>query len=146
GGGSCPGPGWTHLRFAAVLADALRATSAGRALGVSMSAGGLLHLLSTAHPVTADLDKTALVLPASFTGFSAEVAEANRSHLERLRALVAAAAIDGIADLMLSREPAEVAQMPPARAWTRSKAENLVRTDMSDGLGLALEIAVDDTS
>lgn len=36
--------------------------------------------------------------------------------------------------------------MPPARSWTRSKAENLVRTDMSDGLGLALEIAVDDTS
>src|SRR5699024_12825627 len=29
---------------------------------------------------------------------------------------------------------------------TRSKAENLVRTDMSDGLGLDLEIAVDDAS
>ncbi|HJA61210.1 MAG TPA: alpha/beta hydrolase [Candidatus Brevibacterium intestinavium] len=146
GGRPSPGPGWNYPQIAEVLAEALRATSASRALGVSMSAGGLLHLLSTAHPVTADLDRIALVLPASFTSFSAEVAEANRSHLERLRSLVAAEDIDGIVDLMLSREPAEVAQMPPARSWTRSKAENLVRTDMSDGLGLALEIAVDDTS
>src|SRR5699024_11118137 len=119
---------------------------ASRALGVSMSAGGLLHLLSTAHPVTADLDRIALVLPTPLTSFSAEATEADRSHLERLRSIVAAEDIDGIVDLMLSREPAEVAQMPPARSWTRSKAENLVRTDMSDGLGLALEIAVDDTS
>ena len=92
------------------------------------------------------LEKVALVLPASFTGFPAEVATANRSYLERLRGLVADEDIDGIVDLMLSREPAEVAQMLPARAWTKAKAENLIGTDMSDGLGLALETAVDDTA
>src|SRR5699024_8960431 len=101
---------------------------------------------STAHPVTADLDRIALVLPASFTGFSAEVAEAHRSHLERLRSLVATEDIDGIVDLMLSRQPAEAAPMPPARSWRGSNAEHLVRTDMPDGLGLAVESAVDDTS
>ncbi|WP_434591576.1 alpha/beta fold hydrolase [Brevibacterium sp. 1718] len=145
GGRPSPGPGWTYPQIAEVLADAVSTTSASRALGVSMSAGGLLHLLSIAHPATRGLDKIALVLPASFTGFPAEVAAANGSHLERLRRLVADENIDGIVDLMLSREPAEVAQMLPARAWTKAKAENLVHTDMSDGLGLALEIAVADT-
>lgn len=146
GGRPSPGPGWNYPQIAESLAEALRTTSATRALGVSMSAGGLLHLLSTAHPATADFEKVALVLPASFTGFPAEEAAANRSYLERLRALVAEEDIDGIVDLMLTREPAEVADMLPVRAWTKAKAENLVHTDMSDGLGLALEIAVDDTA
>ena len=74
------------------------------------------------------------------------MAAANRSYLERLRRLVDDEDIDGIVELMLSREPAEVAEMLPARAWTNAKAENLVHTDMSDGLGLALEIAVADTA
>ncbi len=108
-----------------------------------MSAGGLLRLLSDGHPITRNLEKVALVLPASFTGFPAEVVRSHTAYLESLRGLVAAGDIDGITDLMLSREPAEVAELLPARAWTRTKAENLVHTDMSDGLGLALEIAVD---
>ena len=111
GGRPSPGPGWNYGQIAEVLAQALTSTSATQALGVSMSAGGLLRLLSTGHPVTQNLEKVALVLPASFTGFSAEVAE-----------------------------------LLPARAWTKTKAENLVNTDMSDGLGLALEIAVDASS
>lgn len=142
GGRPSPGPGWTYPQIAEALAEALRTTSATRALGVSMSAGGLLNLISSGHPVTRQLEKVALVLPASFTGFTAEVLDRNRSYLETLRTLVAAADIEGITDLMLSREPAEVADLLPARAWTRAKAENLVETDMSDGLGLALEIAV----
>ncbi|MGO2862415.1 MAG: alpha/beta fold hydrolase [Brevibacterium sp.] len=146
GGRPSPGPGWTYPQIAEALAEALRTTSATRALGVSMSAGGLLNLISSGHPVTRQLEKVALVLPASFTGFTAEVLDRNRSYLETLRGLVAAADIDGITDLMLSREPAEVADLLPARAWTRAKAENLVETDMSDGLGLALEIAVDGVS
>ncbi len=143
GGRPSPGPGWTYAQIAEVLAEALEATSATRALGVSMSAGGLLRLLAIGHPAAGELEKVALVLPASFTGFPAEVAARNRDHLERLHALVAARDVEGVVDLMLSREPAEVAALPPARAWTRAKAENLIDTDMSDGLGLALEIAVE---
>lgn len=143
GGRPSLGPGWTYSQIAEALAHALTSTSATRALGVSMSAGGLLRLLSTAHPATRNLEKVALVLPASFTGFSAEAAEANRVHVERLRELVGAGDVEGIVDRMLSREPAEVAELLPARAWTKTKAENLISTDMSDGLGLALEIAVD---
>lgn len=146
GGRPSPGPGWNYPQIAEVLAQALTATSASQALGVSMSAGGLLNLLSTAHPVTRSLNKVALVLPASFTGFSAEVAATNRAYLEQMRGLVADRDVAGIVDLMLSREPAEVAQMLPVRAWTKAKAENLVNTEMSDGLGLALEIAVDGDS
>lgn len=146
GGRPSPGPGWTYPQIAEALAEALRTTSATRALGVSMSAGGLLNLISSGHSVTRQLEKVALVLPASFTGFTAEALDRNRSYLETLRTLVAAADIEGITDLMLSREPAEVADLLPARAWTRAKAENLVETDMSDGLGLALEIAVDGVS
>ncbi|GAA1863694.1 alpha/beta fold hydrolase [Brevibacterium marinum] len=143
GGRPSPGAGWTYGQIAEVLAQALSRTSATQALGVSMSAGGLLRLLATEHPVTRGLEKVALVLPASFTGFSAEVSDRNRAHLERLRELVSSGDVEGVVDLMLSREPAEVAELLPARAWTRTKAENLVGTDMSDGLGLALEIAVD---
>ncbi|MCF2571804.1 alpha/beta fold hydrolase [Brevibacterium sp. UCMA 11754] len=143
GGRPSPGPGWNYGHIAEVLARALTSTSATQALGVSMSAGGLLRLLGTTHPATRNLEKVALVLPASFTGFSAEVADANRGYLQRLRDLVAAGDVESITDLMLSREPTEVAELLPARAWTKSKAENLVNTDMSDGLGLALEIAVD---
>ena len=139
-----PGPGWNYDQIAETMKQALTSTSATRALGVSMSAGGLLRLLSTADPVTRNLEKVALVLPASFTGFSAEAADRNRVYLEKLRALASTADVEGIVDLMLSREPAEVADLLPARAWTRTKAENLINTDMSDGLGLALETAVDD--
>lgn len=143
GGRPSPGPGWTYAQIAEVLAEGLDAASATRALGVSMSAGGLLRLLSTGDPSTHTLEKVALVLPASFTGFPAEVRARNRSYLEQLRALVDSRDVEGIADLMLSREPAEVAELAPARAWTRTKAENLVDTDLSDGLGLALEVAVE---
>lgn len=144
GGRPSPGPGWHYGQIAEVLAQALSFTSATQALGVSMSAGGLLRLLSSGHPAAQNLEKVALVLPASFTGFSAEVAETNRAYLEELRGLVAAGDVESITDLMLSREPAEVAKLLPARAWTKTKAESLVDTDMSDGLGLALEIAVDE--
>lgn len=143
GGRPSPGPGWDYGQIAEVLAQALTFTSATQALGVSMSAGGLLRLLSTTHPAVGSLNKVAFVLPASFTGFSPEAAEANRAYAQKLRRLAAAGDIEAITDLMLSREPAEVADLLPARAWTRTKAENLVHTDMSDGLGLALEIAVD---
>lgn len=144
GGRPSPGPGWDYSQIAETLKQALTSTSATRALGVSMSAGGLLRLLSTSDPVARNLEKVALVLPASFTGFSAEAVDRNRVHLERLRALASTGDVEAIVDLMLSREPAEVAELLPARAWTRTKAENLVNTDMSDGLGLALEIAVDE--
>lgn len=143
GGRPSPGPGWDYALIAEALAEALTATSATRALVVSMSAGGLLRLLSDGHPVTEGLEKVALVLPASFAGFPAEVVRSHTAYLESLRGLVADGDVEGITDLMLSREPAEVADLLPARAWTRTKAENLVTTDMSDGLGLALEIAVD---
>lgn len=143
GGRPSPGPGWDYALIAEALAEALTATSATRTLGVSMSAGGLLRLLSDGHPAIEGLEKVALVLPASFAGFPAEVVRSHTAYLESLRGLVAAGDVEGITDLMLSREPAEVADLLPARAWTRTKAENLVTTDMSDGLGLALEIAVD---
>lgn len=144
GGRPSPGHGWNYGQIAETLKQALTSTSATRALGVSMSAGGLLRLLSTADPGARNLEKVALVLPASFTGFSAEAADRNAVYLEKLRTLASAGDVEGIVDLMLSREPVEVADLLPARAWTRTKAENLVNTDMSDGLGLALETAVDD--
>ncbi|WP_193096058.1 alpha/beta hydrolase [Brevibacterium sp. FME17] len=146
GGRPSPGPGWNYGQIAEALAQALTSTSATQALGVSMSAGGLLRLLSTTDPRTQNLKKVALVLPASFTGFSAEVAEANRAYLEKLRGPVASGDVESITDLMLSREPAGVAELLPVRAWTKTRAENLVDTDMSDGLGLALEIAVDEST
>ena len=49
-----------------------------------MSAGGLLRLLSDGHPVTEGLEKVALVLPASFAGFPAEVVRSHTAYLESL--------------------------------------------------------------
>src|SRR5699024_493200 len=61
----------------------------------------------------------------------------------RIRSLLAAGDREGLVEHFLSREPAEVRELEPARAWARQKADALLETDMSDGIGLAAEFAVD---
>src|SRR5699024_5497481 len=77
-------------------------------------------------------------------GFSPALAHAIDDSLARLRALLAAGDRDALVDYFLSREPAEVQALGPARAWARQKVDALLDTDMSDGVGLAAKFAVED--
>ena len=143
GGRPSPGPRWDYGTIASQLSDALAATQATRALGVSMSAGGLARLLTDGDPHAAALQRVAFVLPASWAGFSPDLAAAIDDSLARIRSLLAAGDREGLVEHFLSREPAEVRELEPARAWARQKADALLETDMSDGIGLAAEFAVD---
>lgn len=143
GGRPSPGTGWDYGTIASQLSTALATTGATRALGVSMSAGGLARLLTSGDTHTAALTKVAFVLPASWAGFSPTLSDAIDDSLTRIRRLLADGDRDGLVDYFLSREPAEVQTLEPARAWARQKVDALVETDMSDGVGLAVKIAVD---
>lgn len=144
GGRPSPGPGWDYGTIASQLAQALELTGATRALGVSMSAGGLARLLTSQHPSAAPLTKVALVLPASWAGFSPELSADITANVTRIRALLAAGDRTGLIEHFLSREPAEVQALEPARAWAAQKVDALLTTDMADGVGLAEQIAVED--
>lgn len=143
GGRPSPGPGWTYETIAGQLAAALRDTGATRALGVSMSAGGLARLVTSGDEAACALEKIAFVLPASWAGFDAEAASRIEEMLAEMRALLAAGDRDGLVAWMLDREPPEVAALAPARAWAEKKAENLLTTPMRDGVGLAARVAVE---
>lgn len=143
GGRPSPGPGWTYATIADQLAQALTGSGARRALGVSMSAGGLARLITAGHPAALGLEKVAFVLPASWAGFAPEVERAAAAHVALVREHLTAGDRAGLVDALLAREPAPVRDLPPARAWVRAKVDALFDTDMADGLGLALEIAVD---
>ena len=143
GGRPSPGPGWTYETVAAQLADALRVTRATRALGVSMSAGGLARLITQSAPMAQGLERVAFVLPASWAGFSPELEARLHSEMTHLRAVVEAGDREELLDWMLRREPAEVAQLAPAQAWAAAKVDALLSTDLADGVGLAERIAVE---
>lgn len=143
GGRPSPGRPWTYQTIADQLADALERTRATRALGVSMSAGGLARLITSRHPAAAKLEKVAFVLPASFDGFPDHIAARNAEHLHLMRGLLEAGDREGLYEALLATEPEDLTAAKPVQDWVRQKVDALFDTDMSDGVGLAGEIAVD---
>ncbi|GAA2011978.1 alpha/beta hydrolase [Brevibacterium samyangense] len=144
GGRPSPGPDWTYTTVATQLADALERSRATRALGVSMSAGGLARLVTDRHPSAGSLERIAFVLPASWAGFPAQDAERNAAYTRTVRARLAAGDREGLLADLLAREPANVAELPPAVSWARAKVDALFDTDMVDGAGLSECVAVED--
>ncbi|PMB98218.1 alpha/beta fold hydrolase [Brevibacterium luteolum] len=143
GGRPSPGRPWTYQTIADQLADALERTRATRALGVSMSAGGLARLITSRHPAATKLEKVAFVLPASFDGFPDHIAARNAEHLHLMRGLLKAGDREGLYEALLATEPEDLTAAKPVQDWVRQKVDALFDTDMSDGVGLAGEIAVD---
>ncbi|MBD8020996.1 alpha/beta fold hydrolase [Brevibacterium gallinarum] len=143
GGRPSPGRPWTYQTIADQLADALERTQATRALGVSMSAGGLARLITSRHPAATGLEKVAFVLPASFDGFPDHIAARNTEHLALMRGLLNAGDREGLYDALLAAEPDDLTVHRPVQDWVRQKVDALFDTDMSDGVGLAGEFAVD---
>ncbi|WP_029088231.1 alpha/beta fold hydrolase [Brevibacterium album] len=150
GGRPSPGPGWDYGTVAAQLAQALAAAEAAagarvsRALGVSMSAGGFARLLTAGDPAALALERIAFVLPASWAGFSPEQQAIIETGVSHVRALLEAGDRAGLIAHFLAREPVEVQALEPARAWVGQKVDALLETDMSEGVGLAAEVAVAD--
>ncbi|WP_349829573.1 alpha/beta hydrolase [Brevibacterium litoralis] len=150
GGRPSPGPDWTYADITPQIARAFDDVEeqvgrpVTRALGVSMSAGGLARLVTSRDPHAETLQKLVFVLPASWAGFPAHLAARNRQYTADVRRFLSTGDRAGMLEYLLAREPAEVAAMPPAVAWARAKVDALFDTDMSDGAGLSTQIAVDD--
>lgn len=150
GGRPSPGPEWDYGTIASQLSQALTAAEAAagapvtRALGVSMSAGGFARLLTSGDAAALALEKVAFVLPASWAGFAAEQQAVIDAGVSQVRALLEAGDRAGLIAHFLAREPVEVQALEPARAWAAQKVDALLETDMSDGVGLAAQIAVAD--
>lgn len=142
GGRPSPGPNWDYQMIADQLASALDTAQATRALGVSMSAGGLARLITEGTAVATGLEKVAFVLPASWDHFTPELAERTASYSRLLHTFLNRGDRDGLVQALLDREPPQVADLEPAHAWTRAKVDAIFDTDMSDGIDLATRIAV----
>lgn len=123
-----PGP-W---RFAD-LADDLRAVAdragATRAVGVSMGAGALARLLTTAP---ARFDRIVLYLPAPLDGIRPRVAE---ERLTRLLAAVESGEAAAVADAVEAELPPSVRNTPTGWSYLRQRVDQLLR----DGLAPELE-------
>ncbi|MCQ9385993.1 alpha/beta hydrolase [Brevibacterium sp. 50QC2O2] len=143
GGRPSPGPDWTYRTIAAQLSAALHTTGATRALGVSMSAGGLARLVTEGDPAACGLEKIAFVLPASWDHFTRELAARTARYSELLRTYLDTGDREGLTTALLAREPEQVRRLEPAHAWTRAKVDAIFDTDMRDGIDLARRIAVD---
>lgn len=143
GGRPSPGPGWTYAGLAEELGDAIAASGATRALGVSMSAGALVRYAAE-HP--GRLERLVLVLPAALDGSPTEALVAQRDAARRLRSAVEAGNAQAVAEALSAREPAAVRAIPAARAWFAERARTLIASDQKDGLDLPWEAAVPDAA
>lgn len=128
GASSSPESAWTYANLAGELDAVARHVGASRALGVSMGAGALCHL------VEGDPDRferLVLVLPAVLDTPRTDTA------LERLIAMGRLADdhdLDGVAELMLLEQPAERRSDPVVVGWCREQARTIVTTDVSRAL------------
>lgn len=128
GASSSPESPWTY----AALADELRAVAdhvgASRALGVSMGAGALCHVLETEPD---RFDRIVLVIPAVL-----DTPRTDRAldRLIRMGELAQERDVDGVFDLMLVEQPEAMRDRPAVRSWCRQQAETIVRTDVNRAL------------
>lgn len=128
GASSSPESPWTY----AALAGEMRAISdhvnATQALGVSMGAGALCHILGE----QADrYERVVMVIPAVLDTARTDAA------MDRLLAMGTFAQerdVQGVYDLMLSEQPEPMRARPAVQTWCRRQAETIVHTDVSRAL------------
>ncbi len=128
GASSSPESPWTYSALAGELAAVADHVGATRALGVSMGAGALCHL------VEADPDRferLVLVLPAVLDTPRTDAA------LDRLVSMARLAEehdVDGVAELMRWEQPSDRRSDPLVVGWCREQARMIVDTDVSRAL------------
>jgi pimeloyl-ACP methyl ester carboxylesterase len=110
---------WTYAALAAELRTVRLASSATRALGVSLGAGAVISA-AVSNPEA--FERLVLVLPAA-------VHEPRRTRaLDRVEAMARRADaddVDGLTSLLLEALPAALCQMPAVRGWAFQQAQRL---------------------
>lgn len=128
GASAAPETGWTYAALSAELRAVADHVGATRALGVSMGAGALCHLLEE----TPDrFERLVLVMPAVIDRPRQDEA------IDRLVAMAEEADhrdVEGMARLLILDQPEEVRDQPAVRLWCRRQAATLVGTPVSRAL------------
>lgn len=128
GASAAPETPWTYAALAAELEAVADHVGATRALGVSMGAGALCHLLE--H--TPDrFSRLVFVMPAALDVPRVDAA------LDRLVAMGDRADgrdVEGMTALLLLEQPVDLRDQPLVTGWCRRQAETLVGTPVSRAL------------
>ncbi len=139
GASSSPESPWTYAALAGELRAVADKVGASQALGVSMGAGALCHLLEV-EP--ARFDRVVMVIPAVLDTPRTDHA---LERLIRMGELAQDRDVDGVFELMLLEQPEPMRERPQVRAWCRDQAEVIVRTDVSRALRtIPHEVAMSD--
>lgn len=128
GASSSPESAWTYTALADELDAVATHVGATRALGVSMGAGAIAHLLER---VPDRFERIVLALPAVLDTPRTDIA------LERLLEMGRLADehdVDGVFELLLLEQPGEHRDDPVVRNWCMAQAHTIVRTDVSRAL------------
>lgn len=139
GASSSPESPWTYAALAAELRAVAGHVGARRALGVSMGAGALCHLL---EQEPGRFDRIVMVIPAVLDTPRTDGA---LDRLLRMGEFAQDRDVDAVFDLMLEEQPEPMRGRPAVRTWCRTQAETIVRTDVSRALRtIPHEVAMDD--
>ncbi|TWE07300.1 alpha/beta fold hydrolase [Rudaeicoccus suwonensis] len=141
GASSSPETPWTYAALAGELRAVADHVEASRALGVSMGAGALSHLLGE----TPDrFERLVFVIPAVL---DTPRTDAALDRLIRMGELAQDRDVDAVAELMLEEQPAAMRDRPEVRGWCHDQAATIVRTDVSRALrSIPHEVALADRS
>jgi pimeloyl-ACP methyl ester carboxylesterase len=120
------------------MADHIAAT---RAVGVSLGAGALTHLIADA-PYR--FDRLVFFLPAVLDQPRGDAA---RARLSEMAALVDARDVQGLAAILVAEQPAGVRGRPEVRVWAEDRARTLAGTAVSSALReMSAQVAIADVS
>jgi pimeloyl-ACP methyl ester carboxylesterase len=120
------------------MADHVAAT---RAVGVSLGAGALTHLITDAPH---RFDKLVFFLPAVLDQPRGDAA---RARLAEMAALVDARDVQGLAAILVAEQPAGVRGQPEVRVWAEDRARTLAGTAVSSALReMSAQVAIADVS
>lgn len=128
GASSSPESAWVYSSLADELDAVASHVGATRALGVSMGAGALCHLLERTPDRFA---KVVLVLPAVL---DVPRTDAALDRLLQMGRLVDEHDVDGVAELLLLEQPAGHRDDPVVLNWCRERARTIARTDVARAL------------
>lgn len=130
---------WSYAALARELRAVADHVGASRALGVSLGAGALTHLVAEAPD---RFDRLVFFLPAAL---DLPRPESQQRRLETMAQLVDRCDVAGLAALLRADQPAGVRDRPDVAAWARRRAVALAGTAVAGALrGLAAEVPLAD--
>jgi pimeloyl-ACP methyl ester carboxylesterase len=135
-----PSP-WSYAALAAELHGMADHVAATRAVGVSLGAGALAHLITDAPH---RFNKLVFFLPAVLDQPRGDAA---RARLAEMAALVDARDVQGLAAILVAEQPAGVRGRPEVRVWAEDRARALADTAVSSALReMSAQVALADVS